>query len=175
MEHRARPQRRHRFCPRSARPENGTLHAAENAELFWVENLQATEGHSKLGPQSRQAKSAERDREWPSIVATSSGVVQAIDDTRISTRLEGGRNQTYQLRGKTAYFAAEQAFLAESQFLAGLPAAKAAFPNPRQVQWNPRDMLGSASSIDRYVALKALRGYSWGRPRFPSHYEHRRA
>src|SRR5436309_11142975 len=38
-----------------------------------------------------------------SIVATSNGVVQAVEDTRISTRLEGGRNQTYQLRGKTAY------------------------------------------------------------------------
>jgi hypothetical protein len=136
--------------------EDGTLHAADNAELFWVENLQATEDDSRLGPPKSASEGAERDREWPSIVATTSGVVQAIDDTRISTRLEGGRNQTYQLRGKTAYFAAGQPFLAESQFLAGLPAAKAAFPDPRQVRWNPRDMLRSDSPIDRYVALKAL-------------------
>ena len=147
--------------------ENGTLHAAGNAELFWVENLQETEDDSRLGPPKSASEGAERDREWPSIVATNNGVVQAVDDIRISTRLEGGRNQTYQLRGKTAYFAPEQAFLAESQFLAGLPAAKAAFPNPRQVRWNPRDMLRSDSPIDRYVAVKAL-GVVGGAPDFPA-------
>lgn len=146
--------------------EDGTLHAGGNAELFWVENLQATEDDSRLGPPKSASEGAERDREWPSIVATNNGVVQAVDDTRIS-RLEGGRNQTYQLRGKTAYFAPGQAFLAESQFLAGLPAAKAAFPNPRQVRWNPRNMLGSASPIDRYVAVKAL-GVVGGAPDFPA-------
>ena len=82
--------------------EDGALHAAENAELFWVENLQATEDDSRLGPPKSASEGAERDREWPSIVASTNGVVQAVDDTRISTRLEGGRNQTYQLRGKTA-------------------------------------------------------------------------
>jgi hypothetical protein len=147
--------------------EDGTLHAAENAELFWVENLQATEADSKLGPPKSASEGAERDREWPSIVATANGVVQAIDDTRISTRLNGGRNQTYQLRGKTAYFVPGQAFLGESQFLAGLPAAKAAFPNPQQASWNPRDMLRSESPIDRYVAVKAL-GVVGGASDFPA-------
>ena len=136
--------------------EDGTLHAAENAELFWVENLQATENDSKLGPPKSASEGAERDREWPSIVPTNNGTVQAVDDARVSTRLESGRNQTYQLRGKTAYFAPGQPFLAESQFLAGFPADKAAFPNPRQVRWNPRELLGSDSPIDRYVAVKAL-------------------
>src|SRR5439155_14649962 len=136
--------------------QDGTLRAADNAELFWVENLQATEDDSKLGPPKSASEGAERDREWPSIVATSNGVVQAVEDTRISTRLEGGRNQTYQLRGKTAYVAAGQPFLAESQFLAGLPAAKAVFPDPRQAHWNPRNLLGSDSPVDRYVAVKAL-------------------
>lgn len=136
--------------------EHGTLQAANNAELFWVEDLQATEDDSKLGPPKSASEGAERDREWPSIVASDNGVVQAVEDTRVSTRLDGGRNQTYQLRGKTAYFAAGQRFLGESQFLAGLPAAKAAFPNPQQVRWNPRDLLGSGSPIDRYVAVKAL-------------------
>ena len=147
--------------------EDGTLHAAQNAELFWVENLQATEADSKLGPPKSASEGAERDREWPSIVATANGVVQVVDDTRISTRLEGGRNQTYQLRGKTAYFAAGQPFLSESQFLAGLPAARAAFPNPRQARWNPRDMLRSDLPIDRYVAVKAL-GVVGGAPDFPA-------
>src|SRR5207247_10632144 len=59
-------------------------------------------------------------------------------------------------RGKTAYVAAGQPFLAESQFLAGLPAAKAVFPDPRQAHWNPRNLLGSDSPVDRYVAVKAL-------------------
>ena len=147
--------------------EDGTLHPAENAELFWVEDLQATEANSKLGPPKSASEGAERDREWPSIVATANGVVQAVDDTRISTRLNGGRNQTYQLRGKTAYFAPGQPFLAESQFLAGLPAAKAAFPNPRQVRWNPRNLLRSGSPIDRYVAVKAL-GVIGAAPDFPT-------
>ncbi len=147
--------------------KDGALHAAENAELFWVENLQATEDDSRLGPPKSASEGAERDREWPSIVASTNGVVQGVDHTRISTRLEGGRNQTYQLRGKTPYFAPGQAFLAESQFLAGLPAAKAAFPNPQQVHWNPRDMLRSDSHIDRYVAVKAL-GVIGGAPDFPA-------
>ena len=136
--------------------ENGTLQAANIAELFWVEDLQATEVSSRLGPPKSASEGAERDREWPSIVAGRSGVVQTVDQTRISTRLDSGRNQTYQLRGKTAYFAVGQPFLADSQFLAGLPAKKAAFPNPRTAKWDPRDLLGSASPIDRYVAVKAL-------------------
>ena len=136
--------------------EGGTLQAAENAELFWVRSLEATSADSKLGPPKSASEGAERDREWPSTVATRTGVVQSVDDTRLATHLEGGRNQTYQLRGKTAYFKAGEAFLADSQFLAGLPAAKATFPNPRRVRWDPRRMLRSNSPIDRYVAVKAL-------------------
>jgi hypothetical protein len=136
--------------------EDGTLQAAGNAELFWVEGLQATEANSRLGQPKSSSEGAERDREWPSIVPSTNGVVQALDEVRISTHLDSGRNQTYQLRGKTAYVAVGQRFLADSQFLAGLPAEKAVFPNPKEVWWNPRDLLGSASPIDRYVAVKAL-------------------
>ena len=136
--------------------EDGVLHAADNAELFMVESLIATEANSKLGPPKSASEGAERDREWPSTVATSNGVVQEVDETRISARLENGRNQTYQLRGKTPYFAEGQEFLAESQFIAGFPPAKATFPNPDQQRWNPRDLLASHSPIDRFVAVKAL-------------------
>ena len=135
---------------------DGTLHAAHNAELFMVESLIATEGNSKLGPPKPASEGAERDREWPSTVATSGGVVQAVDETRMSVRLGNGRNQTYQLRGKSAYFAEGEEFHAESQFLAGFPAAKASFPNPDQQRWNPRGLLVSDSPIDRFVAVKAL-------------------
>jgi len=136
--------------------EGGRLQAADNAELFWVQDLQATEDASRLGPPKSASEGAERDREWPSIVPSTNGVVQALDQARLSTRLDSGRNQTYQLRGKTSYFQVGQRFLADSQFLAGLPVAKAAFPNPQQARWNPRDMLRSDSPIDRYVAVKAL-------------------
>lgn len=135
---------------------DGTLRAADNAELFWVQDLEAAQGDSRVGPPKSATEGAERDREWPSIVASDNGVVQGIDEAHISTRLDSGRNQTYRLRGKTAYFEVGERFLAESQFLAGLPRAKAGFPNPRQARWNPRRLLTSPSPIDRYVAVKAL-------------------
>jgi hypothetical protein len=136
--------------------EDGTLHAADNAEFFTVESLIATEANSKLGPAKSASEGAERDRQWPSTVATSNGVVQAVNQTRISVRLENGRNQTYQLRGKTPYFAEGEEFLAKSQFLAGLPPTKATLPNPDQQRWNPRELLASNSPIDQFVAVKAL-------------------
>lgn len=135
---------------------DGTIQAANNAEFFTVESLIATVAHSKLGPPKSASEGAERDREWPSTVASSDGEVQEVDETRLRTTLATGRNQTYQLRGKTAYFAVGVEFLGDSQFLAGLPAAKANLPDPEQVQWNPRDLLESESPIDRFVALKAL-------------------
>lgn len=135
---------------------DGALDPAANAELFWVEDLVATEGQSRLEPPKSASEGAERDREWPATVPSADGVVQDVAEERISVRFANGRNQTYQLRGKTAYLAPAEAFLAESQFLAGIPAAKAHFPNPEQARWNPRAILTSASPIDRYVAVKAL-------------------
>src|SRR4051812_21157371 len=63
--------------------EAGALEPAQNAELFWVEDLEATEDESKLGPAKSPSEGAERDRKWPSIVPTSNGAVQAVDGTRI--------------------------------------------------------------------------------------------
>jgi hypothetical protein len=136
--------------------EDGTLQAAQNAELFMVESLVATEDNSKLGPPKSASEGAERDREWPSTVAKIGGVLQEVDEERLSTHLASGRNLTYRLSGKTPYFNAGETFLAESQFLAGLPAEKAAFPDPQQARWNPRAMLNSTVQINRYVAVKAL-------------------
>jgi hypothetical protein len=136
--------------------ENGTIQAADNAEFFTVASLIATESNSKLGPPKSGSEGAERDREWPSTVATSGGVVQGVDEARLSTRLATGRNQTYQLAGKTAYFAKGEEFLGQSQFLAGFPASKAKLPNPERVHWNPRNLLSAESEIDRFVAVKAL-------------------
>jgi HEAT repeat protein len=136
--------------------EDGILHAADNAELFWVEALEKTEAKSKLGPPKSASEGAEQDREWPSTVANCNGVVESVAEDRLLARLTSGRKQTYQLRDKTAYFAVGGTFLAESEFLAGLPSSKAAFPLPGQMRWNPRDLLASAWDIDRHVAVKAL-------------------
>jgi len=134
----------------------GRLLAADNAEFFWVKDLVATEAQSRLGPPKSAGEGAERDREWPSIVPKANGVVQAIANERIATLLQGGRRQSYALNGKNSYFAATEPFLADSQFLAGVPPHKALLPNPATIKWDPRALLQSFSPIDRYVAIKAL-------------------
>lgn len=134
----------------------GQMIAADHAELFWVEDLRTTETRSRLGPPKSASEGAEKDREWPSIVAKQNGVVEAVSQDRFVAILENGRRQTYQLRGRSLYVAVGNAFAADSQFLAGVPPAKAAFPNVRQSRWNPRALLRSDSAVDRYVAVKAL-------------------
>jgi HEAT repeat protein len=136
--------------------EDGTLNAADNAELFWVEDLLATEHLSRLGPPKSASEGAERDREWPSTVATSDGVVLTLNDDRLMALLRNGRTQSYRLQGKTAYRRLIQPFLGESQFLAGVPRRQATFPAPQTTAWDPRPLLRSDSAVDRYVAVKAL-------------------
>ena len=141
---------------RVAEGENGVQTAAENCELFWIGDMVATENGSKLGKPKSATEGAEQDREWPSTVAGDSGIVQAVGDGRIATLLDSDRRQTYQLRGKIPYVQQGERFLGETQFLAGLPARKAAFPNPNETRWNPRALLKSEFSVDRYAAVKAL-------------------
>lgn len=135
---------------------DGRMVAGNHAELFWVEDLRSTEAQSRLGPAKSASEGAERDREWSSIVARQNGVVEAVNQDRFTVSLEDGRRQTYQLRGKALYVAEGDAFAADSQFLAGVPRAKAAFPNAHESQWNPRALLQAESAVDRYVAVKAL-------------------
>ncbi len=132
------------------------LVAADNAELFWVDDLVTTERLSKLGPAKSASEGAEKDREWPSTVANENGTVKKIENEEIKTTLQSGRSQSYKLKGKNVYFGPGDTFLAKSQFLAGVPAKKAALPNPADKPWNPRTLLKSASTVDRYVAVKAL-------------------
>jgi hypothetical protein len=138
------------------REEAQAIIPSEHAQLFWVEDLEATEDQSRLGPPKSASEGAERDREWPSIVANSDGVlVRAVCD-KFTARLVSGRSQTYGLRGKTLYLAPGEEFLVDAQFLAGIPRRKATFPNPSKNRWDPRQLLKSRSAIDRYVAVKAL-------------------
>lgn len=133
----------------------GRVVAANNVELFEVAELQATVGQSRLGPPKSASEGAEKDREWPSITSGKAGVVTSVDQQRIVTR-QAARSQSYQLRGKSPYVAVNGNFDAESQFLAGVPAQKAAFPVPAGARWDPRPLLVSASPMDRHVAVKAL-------------------
>lgn len=136
--------------------DDGRMSAADNVELFWVEDLRTTVGQSKLGPPKSAGEGAERDREWPSTVAKKNGEVTTADEDRFTATLEGGRRQPYRLNDKSLYVEAGEQFVAESQFLAGMPRTKASFPTPGETQWNPRPLLTSASLVDRYVAVKAL-------------------
>lgn len=135
---------------------DGRMAAANHAELFWVEDLRTTEAQSRLGPAKSASEGAEKDREWASIVASRNGLIEAVEQDRFTAILEGGRRQTYQLRGKSLYVATGDAFAGGSQFLAGVPRAKAALPNVNDGQWNPRALLHADSAVDRYVAVKAL-------------------
>jgi hypothetical protein len=136
--------------------EDGTVRAPADAELFAVEDLIASERMSRLGPAKSASEGAERDREWPSIVTNEAGMVTNIHEGRIMTELASGRRQTYQLRGKNSYVLPRNPFVAESQFLAGAPPSKAIFPNATSMHWNPRPLLSSGLSLDRYVGAKAL-------------------
>ncbi len=136
--------------------DEGRMVAADNVELFWVADLRTTVEQSKLGPPKSAGEGAERDREWQSIVAKKNGEVTTVDEDKFTVTLEGGRRQTYRLNGKSLYVVAGERFVADSQFLAGIPRKKASFPTLGVTHWNPRNLLNSTSSIDRYVAVKAL-------------------
>jgi hypothetical protein len=135
---------------------NGVFSLAAQPELFWVSDLQACpEAETRLGPPKSASEGSERDREWPSIVPSQSGRVLAVTATAIQTRLDSGRAQTYQRRNRNPYVAAGDRFIGDVQFIAGLPARKAAFAEVVGRAWNPRILL-NGNDIDKYVAAKAL-------------------
>ncbi len=134
---------------------DGNVAAANEVELFRVEDLQVTEALARLSDPKAYSEGTETDREWPSCVATKAGIVTEINLQNLKT-LQDGRRQTYTLRGKTAYVALNANFNAESQFLAGIPPQKVAFPAPANSPWDPRPLLASERAMDRHVAVKAL-------------------
>ena len=137
-------------------PGVGVPIPAENAELFWVKHLQAvSESDTRLGPPKSAGEGSERDRTWSSIVATRSGEVLEVTSEKIATKLDGGRSQSYRLRGMTPYVKRGSRFVAETEFLAGLPERKASFSEVVSRHWNPRT-LASGTPLDQYVAAKAL-------------------
>lgn len=135
---------------------DGELTASAGAELFWVEDLKATVAQSRLGPAKSASEGAEKDRSWPATVPTKNGVVVSVSCEKIKATMEGGRSQTYPLNGKAPYVDVGDSFFADSQFIAGAPRVKAAFPDPTTNSWDPRPLLQSGLAVDRYCAVKAL-------------------
>jgi len=138
------------------RDVEGDFVLAQSPELFWVRDLQACpDAQTRLGPPKSASEGSERSREWPSIVPSQSGQVLAVNATTIQTRLDGGRAQTYQRRNLHPYVAPGDRFIGGAQFIAGLPARKAAFAEVIGRAWDPRTLL-VRNDIDRYVAVKAI-------------------
>lgn len=134
---------------------------AQNAVYFPVSALRHSVGTSQLGPAKSASEGAERDRTWPAVVPSRPGSVTAINGPQLRVRMEGdgepARNQTYNLNGKTAYVAPGDVFVGKASILAGTPAQKANLNAYLQIQYDPLNDLGSASALDRYAAVKALR------------------
>ena len=132
-----------------------------DAVYFSIEALRASEALSKLGPAKSASDGAERDRTWPATVPTRSGRVLSVDGNRLVVMMESDgrpeRRQSYQLRGKHAYFGPGERFAADTTILAGAPRSLADVNRYLEDRYSPIDQLHSDSPTDRYAAAKALR------------------
>jgi hypothetical protein len=136
--------------------ESGQCTIADAVELFAVDELRRCQADARLGPPKSASQGAERDLEWPSIVPSADGIVEDIQNDRLTIRKHDGRRFTYRLNGKHPYVSFGDSFNAEMCFLAGLPRNKAEWPNPRTVRFDPRSLLGQDWDVDRYAGVKLL-------------------
>jgi len=87
--------------------------------------------------------------------------VISADRDKLLVMMEGDgnppRRQTYTLNGKHAYVRPGERFEGEITILAGVPQALADLNQHLADVYNPLDQIGSASPLDRYAAVKALR------------------
>ncbi len=124
--------------------------------FFAVSDLRSTAHLAKLGPPKSASEGAERDLTWPSTVPSDDGEVVEVTADRIRVRMRSGRNQSYQLKGKTAYVRVGDEFAGESSILAGAVARIVDPTSLLQRKWSPTKDLRSTSAADRYAAAKAL-------------------
>ncbi len=140
---------------------DGTPVPANHAMYFSVGDLRSSVGTSTLGPPKSASEGAERDRTWPAIVPSRSGIVDSLAEGRLVVTMDGDgippRRQTYALRGKHSYVAPGNRFQSGVTFLAGTPASLADLGRYRRDAYNPLDQLSSPSPLDRYAAVKAIR------------------
>ena len=134
----------------------GNLRPAQSAVFFSVGDMIDSIDTSTLGPPKSASEGAERDRTWPCTVPKQNGEVLSVENGRIRTHLESGRNQTYQLRGKSAYVIPGDTFTGLESIISGT-VIRPINPSERlNDTWNPIELLNSEADIDRYVAAKAL-------------------
>jgi HEAT repeat protein len=142
--------------------EDGRARPADRVEAFSVAELRATVETSKLGPPKSAGEGAERDRSWPTVVASQSGFIVEIEESRLRTKLDTGRNQTYQLGRRVnkvqvrlhPYVNEGGEFQGSTQFLAGTPPVQAQL-TPSADDWDPVVDL-SGDELSRFAAVKAL-------------------
>jgi hypothetical protein len=124
--------------------------------FFAVRDLRSTSHLAKLGPPKSASEGAERDLTWPSIVPSNDGEVVEVAADRLRVRMRSGRNQSYQLKGKTPYVRVGDQFVGEASILAGVVPRMVSPASLLKRTWSPAKDLRSASATDRYVAAKAL-------------------
>jgi hypothetical protein len=141
--------------------EDGVFTAARSVQYFTVGALRQSVRTSQLGPPKGASEGAERDRTWPSTVASRPGVVLEVSDERIVVEFAADdrptRRQSYRLNGKIPYVRTGQPFEAGCEIIAGTPARKADLSPLLQARYDPAADLSANSVIDRYAAIKALR------------------
>jgi hypothetical protein len=134
---------------------------AEHAVYFTAKALRESVDSSRLGPPKSASEGAERDRTWPAVVPSRSGVVISVDAGKLAVSMDGdgqpARKQTYTLAGKHAYVKQGDAFVAEVSILAGAPSCLADLQSRLQDAYMPLLQAVSANPLDRYAAAKALR------------------
>lgn len=141
-------------------PDGGPV-PANHAVYFSVGTLRKSVGQSTLGPPKSASEGAERDRTWPAIVPARPGIVVSANGNKLVVMMEGdgtpARKQTYTLNGKHPYVGPGDRFQAEIMILAGVPELLADLDRHLADLYNPLDQVRSASPLDRYAGVKALR------------------
>jgi HEAT repeat protein len=140
----------------ACRERDGRMVTAPAPNLFLVKDLRASIGTTRLGPPKAASEGAERDRTWPSCVPSEDGTVLAVTLERILARMKSGRRQTYLLKGKSPYVAANDRFVGGASIIAGTAERLLKPSDLETMTWDPLDALKAERPSDRYVAAKAL-------------------
>lgn len=130
--------------------------------FFTVQALRDSASSSKLGSPKSASEGAERDRTWPASIPARDGKVIQVTSGKIVTQMfatsdQRARNQTFTLKGKTAYVREGDTFNAGSCFLSGTPASMATLDDYLSQTYDPIAGLHSNNAVDRYAGVKALR------------------
>lgn len=139
---------------------NGVPTPAGASSFFEVRDLRDSVDGKQLSGTKAASEGSEQYLTWPSIVSSRPGKVIDCDDKRLFVEWGGDganpRRHGYTLKGKRVYVSKGQTFVAETMFLAGIPAKFADLRPYLRKAYRPLDCLQSANIIDRYAATKAI-------------------